>query len=123
MRRGTTPPTTSAWTAPAGQWELWIYRAVRKDGTLNPLMVGSGDTVIRGFFQQFQDHTPEKSAKGLNYFFNDELHIGLGKFAWNPDFAGEFLKRKGYAILARHFRAPGGEVDLVVTDERLVRVA
>ncbi len=86
------------WTAPAGEWELWTFRAVRKGGSLNPLMTGSGDTVIRGFFQPFQDHNPEKSSKGLNYFFNDELHIGLDKFAWNPDFPQEFRRRKGYDL-------------------------
>ena len=39
-----------------------------------------------------------KSSKGLNYFFNDELHIGVGKFAWNPDFPEEFRRRKGYDL-------------------------
>jgi len=88
------------WTAPDGQWQVWTFRAVPQGGSLNPLMAGSGDTVIRGFFQQFQDHNPnpEKSSKGLNYFFNDELHIGLGKFAWNPDFPEEFRRRKGYDL-------------------------
>lgn len=86
------------WTAPDGEWDVWVFRAVRKEGTLNPLMAGSGDEVIRGFFQQFQDHNPGKTAKGLNYFFNDELHIGLGKFAWNPDVAAEFRTRKGYDL-------------------------
>ncbi len=88
-----------SWTAPAGDWEIWTFRAVRKAGSLNPLMAGAGQTVIRGFFQKFQDRNPGKSSKGLNYFFNDELHIGVGKFAWNPDFAKEFLRRKGYDLL------------------------
>ena len=44
-------------------------------------MAGSGDTVINGFFQPFQDRNPGKSSQGLNYFFNDELHIGVEKFA------------------------------------------
>jgi len=88
-----------SWTASNGNWEVWTFHASRKKGSLNPLMAGSGDTVIQGFFQQFQDHRPDKSSKGLNYFFNDELHIGLDKFAWNPDFFKEFLKRKGYDLL------------------------
>jgi len=87
------------WTAPAGEWEVWTFRAVRKPGTLNPLMAGAGETVIRGFFQQFEDRSPGRSAKGLNYFFNDELHVGVGKFAWNPDFAKQFRRRKGYDLL------------------------
>lgn len=87
-----------SWTAPDGEWEIWTFRAVRQAGSLNPMMAGSGDTVIKGFFQQFQDHNKGKSSKGLNYFFNDELHIGVGKFAWNPDFAAEFARRKGYNL-------------------------
>lgn len=88
-----------SWTAPDGEWEIWAFGAARKDGTMNPLMVGAGDTVIRGFFQKFQDHNPGKTSKGLNYFFNDELQIGLGKFAWNDDFLAEFRKHKGYDLL------------------------
>jgi hypothetical protein len=87
------------WTAPEGEWEIWPFHAVRKAGTLNPLMAGSGDTVIRGFYQPFQDHNPGKSSKGLNYFFNDELHLGVDKFAWNSDFVAEFRQRKGYDLL------------------------
>lgn len=86
------------WSAPEGDWEVWMYRSVRKEGTLNPLMKGSGDTVITGFFRPFEKRAPQQSSKGLNYFFNDELNIGTGKFAWNPDFAAEFQKRKGYDL-------------------------
>lgn len=86
------------WTAPAGDWEVWTFRAARKAGSLNPLMAGSGATVIKDFFQPFQDRNAGKSTKGLNYFFNDELDIGASKFAWNPDFAAEFRQRKGYDL-------------------------
>lgn len=87
------------WTAPEGSWEIWTFRSTRKPGSMNPLRDGMGDTVIRDFFQQFQNHNPGQSPKGLNYFFNDELDIGAGKFAWNPDFAREFARRKGYDLL------------------------
>lgn len=86
------------WTAPAGEWEIWTFRTSRKGGSLNPLMAGAGSTVIKGYFQPFQDHNPGKSSRGLNYFFNDELQIGADKFAWNTDFASEFRKRKGYDL-------------------------
>lgn len=88
-----------SWTAPEGDWEVWQFHASRKAGSLNPLMVGAGDTVICGFYQKFQDHNPGGTSKGLNYFFNDELHLGLDKFAWNPDFFTEFRQRKGYDLL------------------------
>lgn len=87
------------WTAPDGDWELWSFRAARQAGSINPLMSGSGDAVIQGYFQQFQDRNTGKSSNGLNYFFNDELHLGVDKFAWNPDFAAEFRQRKGYDLL------------------------
>ncbi len=87
------------WTAPDGAWQVWSFKASRHPGSLNPLMQGAGQTVIQGFFQKFQDHNPGKTSKGLNYFFNDELHIGLGKNAWNPDFSAEFKQRKGYDLM------------------------
>ncbi len=87
------------WTAPEGDWEIWTFCARRKPGSFNPLMEDSGQTIIRGFFQQFQDHNPGQSSQGLNYFFNDELHIGVDKYAWNPDFIEEFQQRKGYDLL------------------------
>ena len=101
------------WTAPSGEWEIWTFGTRREEISMNPLMEGAGDLVIREFYQKFQDHNPGKTSKGLNYFFNDELQIGLGKyrfenddhvigdgkFAWNPDFAAEFLRRKGYDLL------------------------
>ena len=88
-----------AWQAPEGEWEVWAFRASRKPGSLNPLLAGSGDTVLRGFYQPFEDRAPGRSSKGLNYFFNDELHVGVDKFAWNGDFAVEFQKRKGYDLM------------------------
>ncbi len=86
------------WTVPEGEWELWIVRAERCDNTLNPLLAGVGDIVIRDFYQRFQDATPGKTYEGLNYFFNDELHVGAGDRVWNADFAAEFQKRKGYDL-------------------------
>ncbi|NIP25833.1 MAG: hypothetical protein GWN55_15315 [Phycisphaerae bacterium] len=88
-----------SWTAPAGEWEIWTFYTAREKDSLNPLMKGAGETVIRGYFQQFQNRNPGRTSKGLNYFFNDELHIGLGKFAWNPDFPKEFRRRKGYDLI------------------------
>ena len=86
------------WTTPEGEWEIREYLSVRRPGSMNPLLPDAGNTIIRGFFQQFQDHAPGGTSKGLNYFFNDELFIGLGKFAWYSDFAHEFNKRKEYNL-------------------------
>lgn len=86
------------WEAPEGTWEIWTYRTVRKEGSLNPLMPGAGDTVLNGFFRPFEKMSSGKASKGLNYFFNDELQLAVGKYAWNPDFPEEFRKRKGYDL-------------------------
>jgi hypothetical protein len=88
-----------SWTAPEGEWELWLFRADRQANTINPLQAGIGEVVIRDFYQRFQDATANRSHEGLNYFFNDELHVGAGSLVWNPDFAAEFQKRKGYDLL------------------------
>ena len=84
-----------AWTAPDGMWELWLVRAERQANTLNPLLAGIGEIVIRDFYQRFQDATPNKSPAGLNYFFNDELHVGAGTHVWNADFAGGVRQAQG----------------------------
>jgi hypothetical protein len=86
------------WTAPEGEWELWVFRSVKLAGTLNPLLSGVGEIVVRDFYQRFQDATPGKSYEGLNYFFNDELRIGADAHAWNADFAEEFERRKAYDL-------------------------
>ncbi len=86
------------WTAPDGEWELCLFHIERVSNSLNPLLPGVGEIVIRDFYQRFQDATPDKSAEGLNYFFNDELHVGAGTHVWNNDFAAEFKKRKGYDV-------------------------
>ncbi|MGV8963492.1 MAG: glycosyl hydrolase [Candidatus Saccharimonadaceae bacterium] len=84
------------WTAPEGEWEIREFVSFKHLGTMNPLLPASGDTIVNGFYQQFEDNAG--SAEGLNYFFNDELNIGMGKFAWSEDFVHEFNKRKGYDL-------------------------
>jgi len=89
---------TISWTAPEGQWEVCVFSAGRQPNTINPLMRGAGETIVRDFYQRFQDATPSRSHQGLNYFFNDELHLGAGAHCWNSDFAAEFQRRKGYDL-------------------------
>ncbi len=87
------------WTAPPeGEWELCAFRAPMEPNSLNPLMGGAGEIVVRDFYQRFQDATPTKTHEGLNYFFNDELHVGAGPHGWNADLPAEFKKRKDYDL-------------------------
>ncbi len=87
-----------AWTASPGEWEVWVFTAGRKAGTLNPMHPQAGQRVIAGFFQRFQDHASGRSAAGLNYFFHDELQFGVGDNIWTDDFNEVFRRRKGYDV-------------------------
>lgn len=91
-----------SWTAPEAPegedgWQVWTYGTRRHEGTFNPLLAKSGDKIVEGFYQEFENQN-NGTSKGLNYFFNDELEVGLKKFAWNKDFHVEFFKRKGYNL-------------------------
>jgi hypothetical protein len=86
------------WTPAEGSWEIWLFTAARRPGTLNPIHPLSGRRVVERFFQPFQDHAPQKSAAGLNYFFHDELQFGVGDRVWSDDLAAAFRQRKGYDL-------------------------
>ncbi|NQU24627.1 MAG: hypothetical protein HQ567_25370, partial [Candidatus Nealsonbacteria bacterium] len=90
------------WTPPQGDrqggWEVWIFTAARKPGTLNPIHPLAGRRVVEKFFQRFQDNAPGQSAAGLNYFFHDELQFGVGDRIWTDDLARQFIERKGYDL-------------------------
>ena len=93
-----------------GDWEVWVFTAARKPGTLSPIHPLAGRTVVEKFFQPFQDHAPGQSAAGLNYFFHDELKFGVGDRIWTDDLATEFMRRKGYDLfeaLPAMFQAVG----------------
>jgi hypothetical protein len=86
------------WTPNQGEWEVWVFTATRKSGTLNPIHPLSGQRIIERFFQPFEDHAPGRSPAGLNYFFHDELQFGVGDCIWSEDLAREFQQRKGYDL-------------------------
>ena len=86
------------WRADENDREVWIYAVKRHPGTLNPIHPFSGKTVIDKFFQQFEDHSANKSSEGLNYFFQDELKFGVGDLVWSDDFREIFRKQKGYDV-------------------------
>ncbi len=86
------------WTPEKGQWQVWIYTCQRKAGTLNPIHPLAGKRVIEKFFQRFQDHAPNRSSRGLNYFFHDELKFGVGDRIWTEDLPEQFRQRKEYNL-------------------------
>ena len=85
------------WTVPEGNWQLWMFKTSKGKGCIDPLNPDSGKTVVRDFYQKFEDHNPGKTSKGLNYFFNDELVMELGE--WSDDFPEQFQRIKGYDLL------------------------
>lgn len=77
-------------------WEV-VWKA--HPGTLNPIHPQSGARVIEKFFQPFEAHNPTKDAKGLNWFFNDELRLGVpGAHWWTEDLPEQFARFKGYGF-------------------------
>ncbi|MFT4565139.1 MAG: hypothetical protein ACI9FN_000087 [Saprospiraceae bacterium] len=86
------------WTSEKGEWEIYLYSTATHLGTINPMHPLAGSTVIDKFFQQFQNNTFNKTSKGLNYFFQDELKFGVGDRIWADDFSDQFQELKGYSV-------------------------
>jgi len=90
-----------SWDVPSGNWELLFVHQLIVKTSFDPMNPMSGQKVVEKFFQRFEDHFPGEAGKGLNFFFSDELTIGIRGFLWNDSFAGEFQKRKGYDIISK----------------------
>lgn len=58
-----------------------------------------GQRLLDVYFNRFEQHLDARGRKGMNYFFQDELHYPLTMRSWSEDFPAEFKKRKGYDIL------------------------
>lgn len=57
-----------------------------------------GKRVIDAYFNRFEEELDEQGKKGMNYFFQDELHYDLNIHSWSEDMREEFKKRKGYDV-------------------------
>ena len=83
------------WIAPDGG--LWrIFESVAVSGDAYGLHPDYGNAWNEHFFQRFVDHTDPAARKGMNYFFQDELHLAKG--SWAEDFPERFQQKKGYDI-------------------------
>jgi len=67
--------------------------------SLNPMHPMSGQWYAEKVFGQFERRFPGEAGKGLNFFFSDELDLGVSGHLWSAQFADEFRKRKGYDIM------------------------
>ena len=92
-------PEGVEWQNPWPRALVTEVKAERRLPSLDPMHPRSGSSYVRHFFQRFEDRFPEKSKKGLNFFFSDELSFNLQGHIWNDGFRDEFLRRKGYDIL------------------------
>lgn len=58
-----------------------------------------GQRLVEVYFNRFEEKLDAQGRKGLNYFFQDELHYNLNIHSWCEDMQKEFKNRKGYDIL------------------------
>lgn len=81
---------------------VWEFFFMSHSGTLNPVHPQAGERVIQKFFQPFENHNASKDARGLNWFFNDELRLGVpNAYAWWKDVPLEFARYKGYDLFTK----------------------
>ncbi len=57
-----------------------------------------GKRLVDVYFNRFEEKLSERGRRGLNYFFQDELHYNLNIHSWSEDMAEEFKRRKGYDV-------------------------
>ena len=57
-----------------------------------------GKRLVNAYFSRFEQQMDENGRKGMNYFFQDELHYNLNIHSWCEDMPEEFKQRKGYDI-------------------------
>ena len=68
--------------------------------SIDPMHPRSGELYAEAFFGQFERKFPGRCGTDLNWFFSDELEFGVKGRLWNDAFPGEFLRRKGYDLVA-----------------------
>lgn len=90
--------TNLNWKNPGGNWLILSVYKERKPDSYSPIHPLSGKEYVAHFFQPFEDHFPEQSKKGLNFFFSDELNFNIKGFLWSEHLQSEFIRRKGYDL-------------------------
>lgn len=79
-------------------WKVYVVYAERQEWSYDPMHPLSGKGIIEFFYDEFERNIPGQMGRNLNFFFSDELNFKLKGKVWNPYFAGEFVKRKGYDV-------------------------
>lgn len=78
---------------------VFTVSAVEQEYSYDPMHPDSGSLVCSHFYGLFEERFPGRLGTDINFFFSDELDFGLRGKLWNPFFAAEFQKRKGYDII------------------------
>jgi hypothetical protein len=83
------------WLVPEGfDWEL-IGIETTAGYMIHP---EHGNTLLKHYYQVFEDKLSPEARKGMNFFFQDELKVDIDNYVWSEDFASIFKDKKGYDI-------------------------
>ncbi|MDR2755423.1 MAG: hypothetical protein LBC20_06920, partial [Planctomycetaceae bacterium] len=78
--------------------DRYVFYWETQPKSIDPMDEKTGKLIADGFFGESERHVPEPFRRSLNYYFQDELLLGIDGLIWTPRFAEEFQKRKGYDI-------------------------
>lgn len=83
------------WKAPDQRtWDI-IMISTEKGIMLHP---DHGNLQVEEYYQHFEDQISPEGKKGMNFFFQDELHVPIDNAVWSEDFTELFKDKKGYDI-------------------------
>ena len=83
------------WLVPdVPHWEIIIIE------TANGYMIHPehGSTLIKYYYQKFENKLSPEAREGMNFFFQDELKVDIDNYVWSEDFALIFKEKQGYNI-------------------------
>ena len=90
--------TTLERPLPDDEIELYTFYWEPQPKSLDLMDEQTGFQITDKFFGESERQVPEQFRQALNFFFQDELIVGIRGLIWTPDFAEEFQKRKGYDL-------------------------
>ncbi|MDR1141305.1 MAG: hypothetical protein LBL62_06415 [Planctomycetaceae bacterium] len=78
--------------------DRYVFYWETQPKSIDPMDEQAGKLIADRFFGEAERRVPEAFRRSLNYFFQDELVIGVDGLIWTPRFVEEFQKRKCYDI-------------------------
>ena len=77
------------------QWDI-VMISTEKGFMIHP---HHGNLLIKEYYQHFEDQLSPEGKKGMNFFFQDELHLPIDNTVWSEDFTEVFKDKKHYDII------------------------